>query len=203
MTFSELKDKFYQSMYSELFAFSKTNNNKDIYSLVFDCESDIAQICLRYGNEAHYAKISKDFEKYADLYNGKRNGLHGQKYSVGEFPFIGSVEYNGYVFLQFDEQTEHFLKSCYYHNIGEYYGEGDPIEQLDSGEVLNETTVKELFYEMIIDCIERLKQNIGFLNITQDFIFYMCDSTYSSLENEELMKKTVDSDILDKLNNIA
>ena len=83
------------------------------------------------------------------------------------------------------------------------YTDGHIRSLLDSGEVLNKTTVKELFCEMIIDCIERLKQNIGFLNITQDFIFYMCDSTYSSLENEELMKKTVDSDILDKLNNIA
>lgn len=129
MTFRELKNIFYQSMYSELFAFSQTDNNKDIYSLVFDCENEIAQICLRYGNEAHFAEISKDFDKYAALYKDKRNGLHSRKYSVGEFAFIGSMEYNGYLFLKMDEQTEYFLNSCYYHNIGEYYGKGEPIKQ--------------------------------------------------------------------------
>ena len=203
MTFSELKEHFYQSMYRELLAFSETENTKDIYSLVFDCESEIAQISLRYGNEAHYAKRSKEFEKYADLFEGRRNGLNGYKYSVGDFAFIGSIEASGYIFLHFDEHTKHFLDSCYYHNVGEYYGEDDPIEQLDSGEVLKKDTVTELFYEMIIECIERLKQNIRFLNVTEDFIFYMCDNTFASDRNEELMKKTVDPETIDKLNSMT
>ena len=197
MIFSRLKDSFYHSMYKELIYFSQTDNNQDIYALVFDCDSENGQICLRYGSEPHFAKISK---KYNICQEKQQYKLHRFKYSVGDYAFIGSIQHNGYVCLAFDSDTEHFLESYYYHCIWQYFGQGSPITNLDSGEILNKETVKTLFYEMILECICRLKENLSFLHTTEDFIFYMCDHQNSIKDNEKLMKKTVDLPLFTKLN---
>lgn len=200
MTFQELKDSFYHSILSELRLFAQTEANKNIYAIAFDCNSEVGQVSLRYGSNAHFKEISKNFHKVSKYYRPYgRYGLRGQQYDVGEFVFIGSLEHNGYIFLNFDSDTSHFFDSYYYHNIGDYFGEGEPIEGFDSGEVLNRETVTPLFQEMVIDCINRLKENGGLINTTEDFIIFMCDLQNSPEENAELLKKTVDPKLFDKL----
>lgn len=164
--------------------------------LAFDCDSEVGQLCLRYGNQKLFQEDIKNFDDYADMYQpyGKY-GLHGAKYTVGNFGFI-EWENSG--------DVEHFLDSYYYYRTGDYFGEGEPMEVLTvngkelKGKQLAEN-IKEIWENMILDCINRLKREKLGLDTTEDFIIFMCDHDISAEEFEVSIKKTVDKQLFKKL----
>lgn len=196
MNIKKIEEELYASVKKSLMDFAKTDNNKAVYAVVLDCCSDNGQICIRYGNKQHFQENLKDFERYAYLYQpyGKY-GLHGMKYSVGDFGFIDFEE---------SEEVKHFLDSYYYYRVGDYWGEEKPVEVLEvnghklKGDDLKEH-IKEIWENLILDCIKQLQKNDIGLDITEDFIIFMCDHDISNEEFEQYVKKTVDAALFDKL----
>lgn len=181
-----LQESFYHSIKEALDRFVQTGFNTEVYALVFDCDSDGGQICLRYANTAYFNESLKDFEQYKYMFGpyGKY-GLRGYKYSVGDFPFID---------FEYSPQVQQFLDTYYYYDTGDYCGEGAPIAGL-------EETYKEIWKDMILSCIRRLKGEYRKLRTTDDFIIFMCDHDQSDEDTEEWIKWTVDSELFSKLLN--
>lgn len=180
----KLNESFYRSVKKALDEFTKTEDNLDVYALVFDCDSDVGMISLRYNNMAHFEEDVQNFEKYKYMYEpyGKY-GLHGYQYSVGEFPFI---EYQEEPFVK------HFLDSYYFYKIGDYFGEGEPIQGL-------ENNYCEIWKNMILSCIERLKKEYNKLHVTEEFIIFMSEHDQSDEEIEEYIQLTVEESLFQKL----
>lgn len=179
-----LEDSFYISVKAALDKFSCSKFNMELYALVFDCDSDSGQICLRYSNMAHFKNMLKSYEQYKYMFApyGKY-GLRGYKYSVGEFLFI-DFEYSVYV--------NHFLESYYFYKNGEYWGDGEPIQAIDA-------TYEAIWRSMILKCIKRLQSEYSLLNTTDDFVIFMCDHDQSDEDSEAWLKWTVDTKLFNKL----
>ena len=52
----EIEELMYQSFKKAIIDFSKTENNKDVYAVVFDCDLSNFSVCIRYANENDYEK---------------------------------------------------------------------------------------------------------------------------------------------------
>lgn len=183
----ELRDAFCNCVVTALDEFSQTEANAGIYALVFDCDSEeTGQICLRYANMAHFNHELENYERYRYMYEpyGKY-GLRGYKYCVGDFPFID---------LEFPPVVAWFLDSYYYYATGDYYGEGQPVTGL-------ENSFRDIWKDMILSCIKKLKASYTGLRVTGDFIIYMCDHDQSDEDTEEWIKWTVDEALFQKLLN--
>ncbi|WP_294372532.1 hypothetical protein [uncultured Clostridium sp.] len=192
----KLKENFFYCVKEELNKFAKTKENKDVYAIVFDCDNSVGQVVIRAGNIKRYKESLIDFDKYADMYEpyGKI-GIRGYKYSVGDFDFI-EVTFNEYVTKFFD--------IYYYVMTGEepYYDYED--EDYEEETVIDVTLemkqdYKIFFEELILDCINKLKNVTENIDKTDDFIMYMCYHDCSDEDAEELMKKTVDKELFEKL----
>lgn len=181
-----LLDSFYKSIKDALDKFSRTEDNFQVYALVFDCDSETGQICLRYSNIAHFNKELEEYERYRYMFEpyGKY-GLRGYKYSVGDFRFID---------FEYDAVVEHFLDSYYYYATGDDCGKGDPIAGL-------ENDYMQIWKDMILSCIKRLQVEYSGLRTTDDFIIYMCDHDQSDEMAEEWIKLTVPEALFRKLLN--
>lgn len=184
LNIQELYESFYDSIEEALDQFAPTQENTDVYALVFDCDSEGGQLCLRYSNIAHFDEMLKTYEHYEYMYApyGKY-GLRGYKYAVGDFPFID---------FEYPLLVKHFLDSYYYYDTGDYGGEGQPIPGL-------ENTYREIWKGMILSCIRRLKEKYPKLHTTDDFIIYMCDHDQSDEDTEEWIKWTVEPRLFDRL----
>ena len=90
----DVAERMYQSFKKALADFAKTEDNKEVYAVVFDCNIPYFDVCLRYANARDYEKRSADYDKYADLYKPYgRKGLFGFKYNaVGDFKRIDFAE---------------------------------------------------------------------------------------------------------------
>lgn len=51
---SVLKDEFYMGIMEALKEFALSEDNNEVYALVFDCDSDVGVISLRYRNKQHF-----------------------------------------------------------------------------------------------------------------------------------------------------
>lgn len=182
----QLHKSFYDSIQEALDRFAQTEGNTDVYALVFDCDSEGGQICLRYSNMAHFNETLKAYEQYKYMFApyGKY-GLRGYKYAVGDFPFID---------FEYPSLVQQFLDAYYYYDTGDYWGEGEPIAGL-------ENTYREIWKEMILSCIRQLQKEYPKLHTTDDFIIYMCDHDQSDEDTEEWMKWTVEPALFDRLLN--
>lgn len=182
---SILKEEFYASIVAALRRFASTKDNKGVYALVFDCDSDTGAISLRYRNKQHFINEVRRYEEYNAKYGWAIYGLHGSEYEPGEFPFI---EY------EMSKLVKHFTDSYYYYEVGTYYGEGKPMEDIKD-------KYRELFWELVIDTIERLKNSISQIGIdtTDNFIIFHCDHDQSYEDRDKMICKTVDDELIQKI----
>lgn len=182
---SVLKNEYYLCIVEALEKFSSSKDNKDVYALVFDCDSDTGAISLRYRNKQHFLNEVSRYEEYNKKYGWAIYGLHGSEYEPGEFPFI---EY------ETSKRVKHFTDSYYYYEVGTYYGEDKPMEDIKDN-------YRELFWELVIDTIERLKDNISQIGIdtAEDFIIFHCDHDQSYEERDKMIRKTVDDELIQKI----
>lgn len=124
------------------------------------------------------------YEPYGKL------GLRGYKYDVGDFECID---------LEACEYFEKFTDTYYYVMTEEYYGEDEEPNIEITSEV--EADYRSFFEELIVECIEKLKENTDKINKTKDFIIYYTYHDISHEEMERIMKKTVDKDLFERLLN--
>ena len=216
----EIEELMYQSFKKAIIDFSKTENNKDVYAVVFDCDLSNFSVCIRYANENDYEKRLINYDKYAYMYKpyGKK-GLLGYKYnSVGDF---NRIEWEA------DSAIKHFFNSCrcqstdavYYENADrpadtfEYKGailRGDVQTELlhcCNGEFQKDgefyiglaSELSDVFEELIINCILRLKDDYLGLDKTDNFIVFMSDHDISNATFSEYVSRTVDKNIFDQL----
>ncbi|MDE7200957.1 MAG: hypothetical protein K2O91_03420 [Lachnospiraceae bacterium] len=197
MKYEELKDDFKEQIIYTLNDFSATQQNKNVYAIVFDCDLDNGQIVLRYSNLDHFEKLKQSWEEYGYMYKPYgQNGLFGLKYnSIGDFPML-KYEYKG--------MTKHFLDSYYYYRTGDYYGEEEPVNVMEiSGQPLEEdglrTEIKNIFIRMIIDTIHEIKDTPEIINYDEDYLVFMCDHDISNDDFEKWVRKTNDGKLVDKL----
>lgn len=187
MNIDALKNEFYQCIKTALVSFSKSEGNNDVYVMVLDCDSSVGMVSLRYRNKEHFQKNLETYEKNYEEYNWAIYGLHGSEYSPGECEFID---------YQKSELVEHFMDSYYYHSFGDYFGEGNPIEDIKDN-------YKEIFWDMVVDTIKKLRAEMNQLgiNVTDDFIFFHCDHDQSCEELDKMISKTVDKEFMLRLIN--
>ena len=181
----KLEDEFYSCIVEALKKFAVTEDNKEVYALVFDCDSDVGVISLRYRNKKHFQNEISRYEEYNKKYGWEVYGLHGSEYEPGEFPFI---EY------EVTKLVKHFQDSYYYYEVGTYYGEGKPFEAMKEN-------YRELFWNLVLDTIERLKSEIPQIAIhtTDDFIIFHCDHDQSYEDRDKMIRKTVEEEILKRI----
>ncbi len=199
MDIYEIMEEFYGCIKKALEEFAKTEDNKDVYAMVFDCTSEIGQIAFRYNNRAHFTAHLAEYERYYKEYGWSVYGLHGSEYEPGEFAFID---------YETTKLVEHYFDSYYYYSWDEnYFGEGEPEGLLDKeGNVSKESeTFRASLWDLVIKTIERLmddihKGDIG-IDISDDFIFFHCDHDQSYEERDKMISKTVSSKLMDKLIN--
>ena len=186
---SVLKDEFYMCIIEALKEFALSEDNKDIYALAFDCDSDVGVISLRYRNKQHFLNEMSEYEKYNKKYGWDIFGLHGSEYEPGEFPFI---EYKA------SKLVKHFTDSYYYYEVGVYYGEDEPLEDIKDN-------YRELFLELVIETIERLKTDISQLGIdtTDNFIFFHCDHDQSYEDRDKMIRMTVDEEMIQRIGKLS
>lgn len=181
MDTKQLQKEFHECIKKALIAFSQTEENKDVYALVFDCDSDVGMISLRYNNLTRFENTKRE---YADddmvIY-----GLHGLEYSVGEFAFID---------YQKTDLVAHFTASYYYHRIGDYFREDEPIEEIKDD-------FEDIFWHMIEDTIQQLQSEVHTLGIhtTKDIVMFYCDHDQSQEDRDIMISKTVDAAFMKKL----
>jgi len=182
---SLLKNEFYACIVEALEKFSSSENNKDVYALVFDCDSDIGSISLRYRNKQQFQNEISRYEEYNQKYGWMVYGLHGCEYDPGEFSFI---EYKDTTLVKY------FKDSYYYYSVGEYYGKGKPMEDIKDN-------YEDIFWEMIIDVIKRLKHEITQIGIltTEDFIVFYCDHDQTVEDRDKMLRKIVDEETMRKI----
>ncbi len=196
MKYEELRNDFKGQIISVLEDFAKTEQNKAVYAIAFDCDFENGTIVLRYANDEVFEKLKEDWEDYAYMYKPYgQNGLFGLKYnSIGDFVML-KYEYSGL--------TGSFQDSYYFYSVGDYYGEGEPISEIEidgsvlSGEEL-EDEISDIFERMIIETIEDVK-NMSVINFDKDCIVFMCDHDISNEDFKMWVEKTNDSELVGRL----
>lgn len=182
----ELNNQFYQVIEAAVKKFINTDENKDVYALVFDCEEDTGDVFLRYANERMFQQeMLPNWDRWADMFEpyGKY-GLRGLKYAIGDFKFIDYDKGNGLL--------DHFLQSYYFYEYDRYsHRDDEPMDIKDDH--------MEIWEDMILACINRLKENLEGLNMTEDFIVFMCGHDQSYEGTEEYIKRTVPEPLFTKL----
>ncbi len=200
MNYDEIKSDFKAQVKTGLDILVKSEENKDVYALVFDCDSSTGEVALVYNNIHMFEEMKKDWEKYKYMYEPYGlNGLFGFKYnSVGDFKIID---------LDFEGDVERFLDSYYYYSVGHYYGEGEPLgsismngNEYDADALKNE--MPRIWETLIIETINELKEELINIDTTDDFIMFMCDHDISNEDFEMWIRKTNDSALIDKLASI-
>ncbi len=180
-----LKEEFYLCIKEALKEFSKSSDNNKVYAIVLDCDSSVGGAWLRYGNREHFQEHLEEYKKYNKKNGWEIYGLHGSEYEPGEFSFI---EY------QESDKVKHFTESYYYYATGHEYYEREPIEDIKDN-------YEEIFWDMIVDTILRLKdemKEIG-IDITENFIMFCCDHDQSDEERDRMIRWTVEEELMKKL----
>lgn len=182
MDINSLKNDFYDGIVKALKAFSYSEENKDVYAMVLDCDSSVGMASLRYQNRRIFESRLEEYKAYEKEYGWKVYGLYGSEYDPGDFSFIN-----------YEKTTlvKHFLDSYYYYSVGDYYGEGEPIEEIADN-------YTEIFWEVIVDTINRLKVEMKELGVhtTERFIFFHCDHDQSYEERDRMIAMTVEENVM-------
>ncbi len=196
MKYEDLRDDFRAQVITALEEFSKTEQNKAVYAIAFDCDTENGAIVLRYANSEVFEKLKESWDDaYADMYKPYgQNGLFGLKYSVGDFEML-KYEYSGL--------TSSFQDSFYFYSVGDYYGEGEPISEIEiDGRVLAEEEledeINDVFERMIIETIEEVK-NMPSIDFDKDSLVFMCDHDISNEDFKMWVRKTNDEELVERL----
>ena len=59
MDTKQLQKEFHECIKKALIAFSQTEENKDVYAFVFDCDSDVGMISFRYNNLTRFENTKR------------------------------------------------------------------------------------------------------------------------------------------------
>lgn len=198
--YNDVKNDFKNQVIEQIVSFSKTDSNKDIYAIAFDCDDEVGQVCLRYNNLENFEKQKKDWDEYSYMFEPYGlNGLFGLKYSVGDFEFI-ECEWSG--------ELDSFFDSYYFYSVGDYYGEGEPIDCICiDGNELTDDDLADSYYEiwkrLILETINEIKDEVrNVLNVTDDFIMFMCMHDISNEDFKNWVEKTTDCEIVEYLASI-
>lgn len=185
MDINSLNNEFYDCILDTLKNFSTSEKNHDVFAIVFDCDSSVGQIVLRYRNKSSFECKKSKYKEYQQKYGWPVYGLWGSEYDVGEFEIIK---------YQPTENVKHFMDSYYYHEVGDYYGLGEPIEDIKDN-------YREIYWDMIVNTINRLKAEISNLGIhtTDNFIIFHCDHDEAQEERKRKISMTVDNEIMEIL----
>lgn len=179
-----LKNDFYHSLKKGLESFRKTEQNNAIYAMALICDYSRGMILLGYNNKTRFKEMLSKFILYRNRYGLPIYGLYGNEYNVFEFEFIG---------YHVTELVDRFVDSCCYYSTGKYNGTGEPIEDIKNN-------YQELYLEMITETINRLKFELKTLgiDISDDFIFFYRDINHSIEEQNAMLLKTVDKELVEK-----
>lgn len=197
MKYGNLKNDFREQIINTLKDFATTEQNKNIYAIVFDCDLDNGQIVLRYNNNENFETLKQSWKNYKYMYEPYgQNGLFGLKYnSVGDFPML-RYQYSGL--------TNNFLDSFYYYNVGDYYGDDELITVIEMKDKILEgdslrKEIKNILISMIVDIINEIKTMTQIIDFDKDCIIFMCDHDISNDDFERWVRKTNDDDLIDRL----
>lgn len=197
MKYENLKNDFREQIINTLKDFATTEQNKNIYAIVFDCDLDNGQIVLRYSNNENFETLKQSWKNYKYMYEPYgQNGLFGLKYnSVGDFPML-RYQYSGL--------TNNFLDSFYYYNVGDYYGDDELITVIEMKDKILEgdslkNEIKNILISMIVDIINEIKTMTQIIDFDKDCIIFMCDHDISNDDFERWVRKTNDDDLIDRL----
>jgi len=188
---------FYNNFKEAILKFSKNEDNKQVYAIVFDCDNDNGQVCIRYANEKFFEEFMGDYDKYKSMFEkyGKYN-LVAYKYSTGNFKFIDFEE---------NDEMKRFDDTYYYYvTEDKYYGDDKPyeiiIENGKNTNIKNDlATLQNMWERLIIENINKLlKEDLG-IDKTDDFIMFMVLHDQSDNDIKEYIKKTVDDDTYQKV----
>lgn len=197
MDYQILSESFYTNFKEAIIKFAKSEDNKSVYAIVFDCDEDGGQVCIRYANEKYFETIMEDYDKYKKSFESYgKYSLVAYKYYVGDFKFI-----------DFEEKGEmkHFNDTYYYYiTEHKYFGEGNPIEivKYDNNKINIKTDLNyldELWKKLIIENIKRLQDEDLGIDKTDDFVMFMTLHDQSDEEIKEYLKRTVDDVTYEKV----
>lgn len=211
---NDVEEQLYQTFKKTLTEFAKTEANKDVYAIVFDCEVADQYVYLRYASESDYEKLLANYERYAHMYEPYGlKGLFGYKYnSIGDFNYIECDAANDildqfrdrydrvqrYEFDIFEDENAERPDVAF-----EYKGKtlkcDTPVKELLECENRLSEKLFSLFEDIIVNCIERLKADDLGLDKTADFIMFMCDHDESNEDFAEGVSRTVDKKLFERL----
>ena len=119
LNYNTIKESFYNNFKEAIINFSKSDDNKDVYAIVFDCDNDNGQVCIRYANEKFFEALKKDYEKYKNMFDKYvKYSLVAYKYFTGNFKYIDFEE---------KDEMKHFDDTYYYYiTEDKYYGDDKP-----------------------------------------------------------------------------
>lgn len=156
--------------------FASSQNNKDVYALVFDLNEDYGDVQVSINTEEGLKKTI--VSTYSDYTEDQISGLNGLKYSSGDFAFFDickfpeeinewSSNYNAYLFS---------LKSdtAYFNNI-------------------------ERFSDTICQVLDDLDLAIAQLDKTEEFIAYHCFHDVDEETDIRLLLKSISQDRFDEV----
>ena len=180
-----LTEAFYQDIRRVLEKFSQTEENHAVYALVLDCDPSVGMITLRCNDRARFERMRPDYEAYAEEYGWPVYGFYGSEYSVGEFAFIPYEK---------SPLVKHFTDSYYYHAVGDYFGEGEPLEEI--GE-----KYEEIYWSMITTVIKRLQTELEAIGIDgcEDLVFFCSGHDQTDEERVAMLRWTVEEPLVEKL----
>ena len=197
INYDTLKASFYNNFKEAILNFSKSDDNKDVYAIVFDCDNDNGQVCIRYANEKFFKSFMKEYEKYKRIYEkyGKYS-LVAYKYSIGDFKYIDFEE---------KDEMKHFDDTYYYYiTEDKYYGDDKPYEiVLENGKKINIkndlNVLQNMWERIIIENIKELSKESLEINKTDDFIMFMVLHDQSDEEIKKYIMKIVDENTFKKV----
>lgn len=218
----EVKEGLFTAIHDALEIFSKTEENKDVYAIALQLESDVGGITLKYMTKSLFREVAAYYKgrgyKDCQLY-----GLHRlEYYGLGNFSRIECSDYS--------EILQYFFDMYYFIQTKLWYGKGiypKQLKTIDGSNIFQMEEYKdrivppkamvivpkeedriywgiaarycELFFEIVIDVIEKLKENTDFIDKTEDFVIYASDHDVSYETFDELFLKTVDKDTYNTL----
>lgn len=180
-----LTEAFYQDIRRALEKFSQTEENRAVYALVLNCDPSVGMITLRYNGRARFERMRPDYEAYAEEYGWPVYGFYGSEYSVGEFGFIPYEK---------SPLVKHFTDSYYYHAVGDYFGEGEPLEEIGEN-------YEEIYWSMITTVIKRLQPELEAIGIDgcEDLVFFCSGHDQTDEERVAMLRLTADGSLVEKL----
>lgn len=191
MEYIKIKEELYLSVLNQLKEFAKSAKANNIYAIAFDL--DEFDYVLRYQTLAGYCETKTEYiSRHGYKEDAFRNeSLTGFKYGIGDFQFIEETAEErfgstGYLKNFFDSMT--------------YYA-CDYIE--DESRIIPRDELPDDLYQFLLEsclyCAEKLKDNLGFLNKTEDFIIFVAEHDSSDERKLNLISKTVDHYLFQKL----